>query len=54
MTALMATLSAVTTVLRPGISPRISWPFRPAPASMAATEVSVGGTTGSPSVQPAS
>ena len=54
MTALIATLSAVTIVLRPAISPRISWPCRPAPASMAATVASVGGTTGRPSVQPAS
>src|SRR6266850_1733256 len=53
-TALMATLSATTTVFRPGISPRISSPRIPAPASISATAFSVGGTTGKPSVQPRS
>src|SRR5206468_2276639 len=46
--------SATTTVLRPGISPRISSRRSPAPASISATDFSVGGTTGSPSVQPRS
>ena len=54
MTALIATLSATTTVLRPGISPMTSSPRKPAAASIASTDASVGGTTGSPSVQPAS
>src|SRR5262245_25261072 len=52
--ALMATFSATMTVLRPGISPRISSRRSPAPASISATDFSVGGTTGSPSVQPRS
>src|SRR5262245_28333967 len=52
--ALMATFSATTTVFRPGISPRISSRRSPAPASISATDFSVGGTTGSPSVQPRS
>src|SRR6185503_20916226 len=52
--ALMATFSATTTVLRPGISPRISSRRSPAPASISATDFSVGGATGSPSVQPRS
>src|SRR5262249_57588302 len=52
--ALMAPFSATPTVFRPGISPRISSPRSPAPASISATDFSVGGTTGSPSVQPRS
>src|SRR5215470_17582707 len=54
MTALMARLSAVTTALRPWISPTISSPRSPALLSIAATLVSLGGTTGKPSVHPAS
>src|SRR2546422_2569863 len=53
-TALMATFSATTTVFRPEISPRISSPRIPAPASISPTDFSVGGTTGKPSVQPRS
>src|SRR6266849_2977955 len=53
-TALIATFSATTTVFRPAISPRTSSRRNPAPASISATDFAVGGTTGSPSVQPRS
>src|SRR5262245_56979014 len=53
-TALIATFSATTTVLRPAISPSVSSPRSAAPASISAMDFSVGGTTGSPSVQPRS
>src|SRR5262245_49462211 len=53
-TALIATFSASTTVFRPAISPS-TWSRRSAaPASISAIDFSVGGTTGSPSVQPRS
>src|SRR5262245_37049308 len=53
-TALIATFSARTTVFRPAISPS-TWSRRSAPpASISAIDFSVGGTTGSPSVQPRS
>jgi hypothetical protein len=53
-TALIATFSATTTVFRPAISPRTASPRSAAPASISAMDFSVGGTTGSPSVQPRS
>src|SRR5262249_13843812 len=54
MTALIATFSATTTGCRPAISPSGSSPRSAAPASISAIDFSVGGTTGSPSVQPRS
>src|SRR4026209_1702753 len=54
ITALIAAFSATTSVLRPGISPRTSWPWRPAAARVAAMEASDGGTTGRPAGHPAS
>src|SRR5262249_59822790 len=53
-TALIATFSATTTVLRPAISPSASSPRSAAPASISAMDFSVGGTTGNPAVQPRS
>ena len=54
MTALMASFSALTTTPRSSTSPMISSPRSAAPASIAAMDCSVGGTTGRPSVQPRS
>ena len=54
ITALIAAFSALTTALRPLMAPSSSWPSSPAAASIAAMEASDGGTTGRPSVQPAS
>jgi hypothetical protein len=50
----VGTFSATTTVFRPAISPRTSSRRSAAPASISATDFSVGGTTGRPSVQPRS
>ena len=52
ITALIATISALTVLRRAGTLPSTSSPSRPAAASIAATFCGVGGTTGRPSVHP--
>ena len=54
MTALMATFSTVTTLPRTGSVPSISLGDLPTASRNAPIFSAVGGTTGSPSVQPCS
>ena len=52
MTAAMAIFSTVTSTRSGGTVATMSWASRLVPSSMRSTRSSVGGTTGSPSVQP--